>query len=386
MERLLLDTTWLQEAIYPFLGAGDLLELGQVNRHFRNDTEDYFDQYQHGRKEGYFHHSCQMICFHDPLILVGLLLDEETYPVFFLQQNKEMLKFLDEWPNDHTATVPMLDQIRATSWRKVCLRLLDRIRAIEERKNTVLEVESKIPSEVVSETKNERRRKNYLFHKSHKPTISAYFVMGSWFPLIFQYLCSEKGLADTDVLPGPPQLISPYFFRRATLPVEITPPAPKDNPIDVQCNVVAALYGPAGGSQQVFSGSVRELVAKNRGFSRCFNPDFLVWGLCACSGMESRTPYGYKSDWQANRSALMDFVLARGCSCKVLLVLVQQHEYSPPVSAEEVDKQLGLSCLSKFGIQWRIQICHLRYEAGEPSKTMLQGGAQGFEWAVSQFV
>ena len=132
MERLLLDTTWLQEAIYPFLGAGDLLELGQVNRHFRNDTEDYFDQYQHGRKEGYFHHSCQMICFHDPLILVGLLLDEETYRVFFLQENKEMLKFLDEWPNDHTATVPMLDQIRATSWRNVCLRLLDRIRAIEE--------------------------------------------------------------------------------------------------------------------------------------------------------------------------------------------------------------------------------------------------------------
>jgi len=121
----------LQHAIYPFLCVGDLLELGQVNRHFHNDTEDYFHQYQHEWRGGYFHRSCKLLCSQDLSTLAGLLL----YGWSEYRRNRETRKlfFLEEWPNDYTATAPMLDHMHATSWRSVCLRLLDRIQTIAQR-------------------------------------------------------------------------------------------------------------------------------------------------------------------------------------------------------------------------------------------------------------
>jgi len=400
MERILLDL--FQNEIYHFLSVGDLLELGQVNRHFRNDTEDYFDQYQHGRKEGYFHLSCKLICFHDPLTLACLLLNPhiEKNPLGYretrdqIRRDRAMRKlfFFDEWPNnDHTATevVRMLDHIHATSWRSVCLRLLDRIRAIKQRENIVLDVEPKIPNVnagLSPPTVAGDHRKQQLgdFCKSQKPIILAYFVVGSGFIHMFNRLCSEKGLSDTDVVPFKPNMFT-FLFKCAALPFDIIAPAPNYKQIDIQCNIVAAEYGPAGFNPQSRYEIVRDLLISKRGYSRYFNPHFLVWGVPVFTGMENETPYKFKSFWQANRAALMEFVFARGCSCKVLLVLVELAMPSLKVSAEQVDNQLGLSYLSKFGIQCRIQMCQASI-LEEPRRAILQGGAQGFEWAVSQFV
>jgi len=376
----------LQHAIYPFLCVGDLLELGQVNRHFHNDTEDYFDQYQHGRKEGYFHRSCKLICSQDLSTLAGLLLSRwDTF-----RRNKETRKlfFLDEWPNDYIVTAPMLDHMHATSWRSVCLWLLDRIQTIAQREKTVLTVEPKIPSVatwLIPRTIAQHLPKQLGgFCESHTPKISAYFVVGSGSIGMFHDLCFEKGLADTDVEPF--IYIGLRSFLRATLPVQTTPLASNKIQRDVECNIVGAEYGPAGYNPQDCSEYSLLLLTKRKRGSLSFCPDFLVWGVAVDSSMESGTPYRFTSYWHANRAALKEFILARGCPCKVLLIVVMLDQNSLPVSAPQVENHLGLSILSKFGIQWHIQMCQGSVNhTGRPSGRSLEGGAKGLEWAVSQF-